>query len=93
MAKQKPNRVAWRLAAILAVVLLRGVGPMLTHGVFIGNVEVRVRRPVLRPFGPAGMEEAPHGGDGLWAITRSHDLGLFVLEVTRCYYQQDPPPN
>jgi len=93
MTKQKSNRVTWWLAAILAVVVLGGVGAMITHGVRIGNVEVCVRRPGVRPFGPAGMEDAPHGGDGLWAVSRSHDLGLFVVEVTRYYYQEDPPPH
>jgi hypothetical protein len=40
MAK-RTNRGAWWLAAILAVVVLGGIGKLLYHGVEIGNVGVR----------------------------------------------------
>jgi hypothetical protein len=41
MAK-RTNRVAWGLAAVLALAVLGGIGQMLDHGIQIGTHEVRL---------------------------------------------------
>jgi hypothetical protein len=90
---QRTNQVAWGLAAILAVAVLAGLGLLFTRGLTLGNVtvEVHLHLPVVRAFRPCGLEVGPFGGEGRWGIHRSYNLRLFVVEVSRTYYQQDPP--
>ena len=91
MAK-RPNQMAWGLAAVLAAVLLGGLGLLLTRGISYGNVTVKadVQSPI-RFFGPGGSEEGPFGGPGCWAIPRSYNFRFFEVVITRTYYQELPP--
>src|SRR6266566_9598567 len=82
MRRRKTDRVVWGLAAILAVVVLGGVGTLLTHGVRVGSVAVQVRRT---DHWAIGRNLTGGFGIGVWDITRTTNLGFIAVDVTKGY--------
>jgi hypothetical protein len=75
--KKKTTRTAWWLSAILAVVLLTGVGAMLTHDLWLGRYYLRLR---LTGKWTVDSELAYYG---LYTCDQSFDLGFIILDTER----------
>jgi hypothetical protein len=75
MAK-RTNRVAWRLAMVLAVALVAGTGAILTHGISVGQYAVW-----FRPTGGWAVGRGP-GISGHGLICQRYHLGLITLHTT-----------
>ena len=78
------NRVAWGLAAMLAVLLVGGVGIALRYGVQVG--ETRVHWHSLSPFQFGGTLTVEASGGGPF-IGKAHCLGWGAL----CVYRKSTP--
>jgi hypothetical protein len=79
------NRVAWGLAAILAVVVLAGSGLLLCRGLSLDTASVRPRWTGRWSVGTEG-----EAGDIVPNVSTSHtvttNLGLVAVDITWIYY-------
>jgi hypothetical protein len=76
------NRVAWGLAAVLALLLVIGAGTMLYCGVSFPGVFVRVYAPGSLPV---GTNITFYRHLGFWEVSRSYDLRVCLVIVYRTY--------
>jgi hypothetical protein len=90
MAK-RTNRAAWGLAAVLALLLMIGVGTMLYYRVSLPGVHVRVAAPGSLPVGRLTI--AFFREQGFWEVSRPYDLRFCLVIVSRRYFQLEPPPE
>jgi hypothetical protein len=88
MAK-RTNRVAWGLAAVLALLLMIGVGTLLYSGISSG-VSVRVAAPGSLPV---ATHFALYRDQGFCEVIRVYDLRFCLVLVSRRYFQPELPPE
>jgi hypothetical protein len=88
MAK-RTNRVAWGWVAVLALLLLIGVGALLYGGASSG-VSVRVAAPGSLPI---ATQFAFYQDQGFCEVMRVYDLRFGLLLVSRRYFQPELPPE
>src|SRR5690348_11639142 len=83
---KRANRVAWGVVAVLAMVLLGGVGTMLYRGVSFPGGYVGV-------VASGGIGAIVRRDVDSWIVTRYYSRSSAVLIVSRTYSQQDLPPD
>lgn len=92
MAKQS-NWMAWGLSAVLAALLVVGVGVTLTHGISVGGTRVHLGHSDHWVFGAVERWEYDFSLRGT-VVTRTTSLGLLALAVTWFDHSRDnTPPN
>lgn len=89
MAK-RTNRVAWGVAAVLALLLMIGVGTLLYYGMSFPGVSVRLAPPGSLPI---RFTLAFYRERGLWEVSRPYDLRFCLVIVSRRYFQPELPPE